>query len=150
MWRRSLFARTLGSHLLAVGVALLLSGLTLLLLVARNERARLVERLESRASIYATYAGEIASSTTILEGLAAAIVGRFPPEPGTSVRIFAPNGAVLTGESGLGTFPSRAVQPYISGQLPFLPLSPASGLAIAQPIRRGGRMIGIVEVSADT
>lgn len=149
MWRRSLFARTLVSHLLAVGVALLLAGLTLLWLVARTERTRLVERLDARAAVYATYAGEIAASTMILEGLADAIVRRFPPEPGTSVRIFAPNGSLLTPQSALGVFPSRAVLPYISGQLPFLPLSPDTRVAVALPVQRSGQTIGIVEVSSD-
>ena len=149
MWRRSLLSRLLWSHLLAVAVALLLSGTTLLLLVARSERTRLVERLDARAAVYATYAAEIAASTAILEGLAPSIVRRFPPEPDTIVRIFAPNGALLTASEDLGAFPSHAVQPFITGQLPFLPLAPQDRLMVAYPVRRGDEMIGVVEVSAD-
>ncbi len=149
MWRRSLLSRLLWSHLLAVAVSLFLSGTTLLLLVARSERSRLLERLDARAAVYSTYAAEIAASTAILEGLATSIVRRFPPEPGTIVRIFAPNGALLTARPELGAFPSRAVQPYITGQLPFLPLAPENRLVVAHPVRRGSQMIGVVEVSAD-
>ena len=148
MWRRSLFSRLLWSHLLAVAVALLLSGTTTLLLVARNERTRLVERLDARAVVLASYAAEIAPSTLILEGLAGSIVRRFPPETGAAVRIFAPNGSLLSTTDELGAFPSQAVRPFISGPLPFLPLAPQTRVAVAQPVRRAGQIIGIVEVSA--
>jgi signal transduction histidine kinase len=56
---------------------------------------------------------------------------------------------LLSTDAGLGPFPSRAVQPYITGQLPFLPLSPATRITVAQPVQRGGQTIGIIEVSAD-
>jgi signal transduction histidine kinase len=149
MWRRSLLAQTAGSHLLAVSVALLLASTTVFLIVARSERTRLIDQLEARAGVYAAYAGELASSTTILEGLAAAVVRRFPPEPGTAVRVFAPNGSLLTPDSELGVFPSRAVHPHISGPIPFLPLAPDTRVTVAQPINHGSETIGIVEVSSN-
>ena len=147
--RRSLATRLTWSHLVATSAALLLVGGTLFLLLARAQRLQATDALNSQAAIYATYAAELAPTTTILEGVADRVAHRFPPPAGTAVRIFATNGSLLTSDRSLGEFPSRAVQPYIVSQAPFLPLAPSVRLYVAQPIMRGDQRIGIVEVSSD-
>ena len=148
MRRRSLTTRLLLSHLAAAIVALGLLGGSLLFLVARNQRLQSTAALQAQAAVYATYAAELAHTTTLLEGVADVVVRRFPVQPGTSVRIFAPNGSLLTSDRALGEFPSRSAQAFVAGPAPFLPLAPESRRYVAQPIRRGGQAIGIVEVSS--
>jgi signal transduction histidine kinase len=133
----------------ATSAALLLVGGTLFLLLTRTQRIQATEALNAQAAIYATYAAELAPTTTILEGVADRVARRFPPPPGTAVRIFATNGSLLTSDRSLGEFPSRAVQPLVVSQAPFLPLAPSLRLYVAQPIMRGNQRIGIVEVSSD-
>ena len=149
MRHRSLTHRLLLSHLLATLAALALLGGTLVILVVRNQRAQLLQRLSVQAAVYASYATELAPTTAILEGVADAVVRRFPPEAGVEVRIFAINGALLTSDRSLGEFPSRAVQPLVTGPGSFLPIAPATRRYVARTITRDGRPIGIVEVSSD-
>jgi signal transduction histidine kinase len=147
--RRSLGTRLAWSHLLATSVGLALLGGTLWVLLTRNQRAQALASLNTRASIYAAYAADLASNTAILEGVADRVVRRFPPQAGTFVRIFAANGSLLSSDQRLGQFPSRAVQPLIASQAPFLPLAPEGRLYVAQPILRDNQRIGVVEVSSD-
>lgn len=147
--RRSLATRLTWSHLLATAVALLLLGGALFWLLLRNQSAQATATLSAQASLYAAYAADLAPATAILEGVADRIVHRFPPQPGTIVRIFATNGALITADRSLGQFPSRAVQPFVSSQAPVLPLAPRGRRYVAQPVMQGGQPIGIVEVSSD-
>ncbi|MDQ5851435.1 MAG: ATP-binding protein [Chloroflexota bacterium] len=150
MRRLSLTTRLILSHLLATATALLLLGSTLVFLVVRDQRLQVLATLDAQAAVYAAYAGELAPTTAILEGLADGIVQRFPREPGTKVRIFATNGSLLTSDRSLGEFPSRAVQPLIVTPAPFLPLATETRRYVAKAIIRDSQPIGIVEVSRDT
>ena len=124
-------------------------GGTFAVLVVRAERARLDERLAAQAAIYAAYARDLAPTTSILEGIADSVVRRFPTEDGTTVRIFAANGALLSSDSSLGQFPSRAAEQLITGAAPILALAPETRRYVARPIGRADQPIGIVEVSSD-
>ena len=147
MRRRSLTARLILSHLLATGAALIVLGGTVVLLVARAERTQTLTALETQAAVYASYAAELAPNAAILEGIADAVVRRFPAGLGTTVRIFAPNGALLTSDLTLGRFPSRAVLTHVDTPAPVLALAPAGRRYVALPIARGNQVTGIVEVS---
>ena len=144
---RSLTTRLTLSHLLATTVALLLLGAALLVLLLRAQQTQTQAALEAQAALYAAYAVDLAPTTAILEGVADRIVRRFPPPPGTTVRIFATNGALLTADQSLGQFPSRAVRALVVSPAPILTLAPQRRHYAAQPIIRGGEQIGVVEVS---
>lgn len=146
---RSLTARLTWSHLLATAVGLALLGVTVLVLVDRNQRAETIAGLNRQAAIYAAYAAQIAPSSTTLEGVADSVLRRFPIAPGTIARIFATNGSLLSSDPSLGQFPSRPVQSLMAGPVPFLPLPPPQRLYVAWPVRHAHDTIGIVEVSSD-
>jgi signal transduction histidine kinase len=105
--------------------------------------------LDERATLYATYAAAIAPTSPTLQGLADTIVRRFPALPGNAVRIFSPDGTLLTSDRALGQFPSRAVQPWLDREVPLLTYAPANRTFVARPILQGSTVLGVVEVSSD-
>lgn len=149
MRQRSLTTRFLLSHLTAVAFALALLAGTSTLLLIRNERSRSLTNLQERTTLYATYAAAIAPDPLILRGSGDTIVRRFPAIPGNIVRIFAPDGTLLTSNRSLGEFPSRAVQPWLQRDVPLLTYAPANRIFVAQPILVGSKIIGVVEISSD-
>lgn len=148
MRRRSLTTRLTLSHTLVTLAALVLLSAVLIGLVWRGQRAQALESLTAQAQISAAFAADIAADTNTLAAVGPSLVRRFSIAPGTDVRLFGPNGAVLFASRDLGLFPSAAVRDLLPDPLPIQPIAPqANRRFVAQPIVRGDQTIGVIELS---
>lgn len=148
MRRRSLKTRLTLSHVLVTLGGLFLLGVALIVLVQRGQRAEMISSLTAQAQVYAVYASELAGDSTTLAAVAPTLVQRFNPPPDTTVRVLAPNGAVLFASRDLGNFPSRAAVPLLTSPLPIQPFALEHNRRfVAYPIMRDEQTIGVVELS---
>jgi signal transduction histidine kinase len=145
--RRSLATRLVLSHVLATVTAIAVLGAIGIALLARNLQTATVSALDARASVVAVYAADLATSSATLRGVVPAVLGRFGAEPGTTIRIFAPDGTLLNDDGGIGLYPSREARRYVTTQFLALSVAPTDRRYVARPITRGGTIIGIVEAS---
>ncbi len=143
----SLTLRLTLTYLVITLVGLLLPGAGLIVLAEHYAEQQQQRELQAQTELYAGFVAELASTPAELRSLAPDLVsGRVLPG-NTTVRIFAPTGALLTEASGLGPFPSRAVLPYVSNPLP-IPVSHAANRRYAAyPIIANEGTIGVVELS---
>lgn len=151
MRRRSLLTRLTLSHVLITFAGLMLLGVALIGLFYRSQRAQTLANLTAQAQVYAIYAAELAGDTTMLGGIAPNMIRRFNVAPDTVVRVLAANGSVLFASRDLGPFPSSAARPLLTNPLPIQPLAlERNRLFVAESIRRGTDVIGVVELSQTT
>ncbi|HEY0601555.1 MAG TPA: HAMP domain-containing sensor histidine kinase [Herpetosiphonaceae bacterium] len=148
MRRRSLKTRLTLSHVLVTLGGLILLGVALIVLVQRGQRADMISNLTAQAQVYAVYASELATDSNTLAVVAPTLVQRFNPPPDTTVRVLAPNGAVLFASRDLGNFPSRAAVPLLTSPLPIQPFALEHNRRfVAYPVVRDAQTIGVVELS---
>lgn len=147
MRRLSLTTRLTISHVLVtLGALVLLSAVTVLLIM-RAQRLQTIATLQTQAEVYAALAAEVAPDTATLAAAAAALGPRFGTTPGSSVRIFAPNGSILFASVELGQFPSVVARELLTSPLPIQPVAPDDERRFAaQPIMRGTTSIGVLEL----
>lgn len=143
----SLTLRLTLTYLLITLAGLLLLGAGLIVLAEHYTEQQQQRELLAQTELYASFVAELAHTPAELRSLAPDLVsGRVLPGD-TTVRIFAPNGALLSESASLGPFPSRVVLPYVSNPLP-IPVSHAAHRRYAaRPIVVDGGMLGIVELS---
>ncbi len=118
MRRLSLTTRLTLSHVLVTFGALVLLNAATLLLIGRAQRLQTLATLESQAAVFAALAAEVAPDTATLAGAAPVLVPRFTAAPGSTIRIFAPNGSILFANADLGQFPSAAARALLTSPLP--------------------------------
>lgn len=148
MRRRSLTTRLTLSHVLVTFAALALLTATLLTLVQRSQRAQLEANLQAQAQVYASYAAQLAIDTNALGGIAPNLAGRFAIPADVTLRVIAPNGAVLYASRDLGLFPSRAARPLLPNPLPIQPVAREQDRRfVAEPVVRDEQTIGVIELS---
>ncbi len=151
MRRRSLTTRLTLSHVLVMLAGLLLLGIALLALVQRSQRTQTLANLTAQANVYAAYASEVALDTNTLTAIAPTLIRRFTIGPDTTVRVLAPNGAVLYASRNLGAFPSNAAVALLTNPLPIQPVAREGDRRFAaQRVVRGNETLGVVEVSQPT
>jgi two-component system sensor histidine kinase BaeS len=151
MRRRSLTTRLTLSHVLVTLAGLLLLGVALIVIVQRNQRTQALANLTAQANVYAAYASEVALDTNILTAISPTLIRRFNIGPETTLRVLAPNGAVLFASRNLGSFPSTAALAMLTNPLPIQPVAREDDRRFAaQRVVRGDETIGVVEVSQPT
>ncbi len=149
MRRRSLTTRLTLSHVLVTLAGLAVLGVATLVLVQRSQRAQTLASLSAQARVYAVFAGEVAADTNTLAAIAPTLVRRFSVPADTTVRVFAPNGAVLyASRNDLGAFPSSAALALLPNPLPIQPVTiEGQRRFAAERVIRGAQTLGVVEVS---
>ena len=149
MRRRSLTTRLTLSHVLVTLAGIAVLGVATLVLVERSQRAQTLANLGAQARVYAVFAGEVAADTNTLAAIAPTLVRRFNLPADTTVRVFAPNGAVLyANRNDLGAFPSSAALVLLPNPLPIQPVTiEGQRRFAAERVIRGNQTLGVVEVS---
>ena len=147
MRRLSLTTRLTLSHVLVTFGALVLLNAATLLLIGRAQRLQTLATLDSQAAVFAALAAEVAPDTSTLAAAAPVLVPRFTAAPGSTIRIFAPNGSILFANADLGQFPSAAARALLTSPLPIQPVTPDGERRFAaRPILRGSTPIGVLEI----
>lgn len=143
----SLTLRLTLTYLLITLVGLLLLGAGLIVLAEHYTEQQQQRELLAQTELYASFVAELANTPAELRSLAPDLVSGQVLPGGTTVRIFAPTGALLSEASGLGPFPSRVVRPYVSNPLP-IPVSHAANRRYAaRPIVANEVTLGVAELS---
>jgi signal transduction histidine kinase/HAMP domain-containing protein len=140
---------TLTYLLVTVGGLLLLGG-GFIALAGRYTAQQRERTLAGQAEVYANFVTELVRTPTGLQSLAPDLAASGVVPGDVTVRIFSAAGTLLSGQRGLGPFPSRAVLDLVENPLP-LPISQvADRRYVAYPMLRDGALLGVVELSHPT
>ncbi len=146
----SLHLRLTLTYLLVTISGLLLLGGGFMALAGRYTAQQRARTLAGQAEIYANFVTELVRTPTALQSLAPDLTASGVVPGDVTVRIFSPAGTLLSGQRGLGPFPSHAVLELVENPLP-LPISQVSNRRyVASPMLRDGILLGVAELSHPT